>query len=119
MRYSDYDNSVTTIEDLERYKKYFQEDIAKKEKELSDFIDRGYKRIKWIKECEKNKNYSVVGGTMKDGKCKSILFIIRYPDGTQREERYNFTKIAEMRNKLQELKTKHDGIDWSLFHEEI
>lgn len=56
---------------------------------------------------------------MKDGKNKLILLIIRYPDGTQRDERYSFSKISEMRSKWEELKETHAEVDWSKFCEDI
>lgn len=119
MKYADYDTQVFKMADLEKYKKYFEEDIKKKQKELSDFVERANKRLEWIAECESNKKYSILGGTMKDGKNKLIMLIIRYSDDTQRDERYLFSKISEMRNKLQELKELHSGADWTKFHEEI
>lgn len=119
MRYADYDSKVFTTVDLERFKKYFEGDIKKKQEELSDFIERAEKRLQWVTECEANKNYSILGRAMKDGKNKLILLIIRYPDGTQRDERYSFSKISEMRSKLEELKETHAEVDWSKFCEEI
>lgn len=119
MRYADYDSKVFTTLDLERIKKYFEGDIKKNQEELSDFIERAEKRLEWVTECEANKNYSILGRTMKDGKNKLILLIIRYPDGTQRDERYSFSKISEMRSKLEELKETHAEVDWSKFCEDI
>lgn len=119
MRYADYDTYVSTVTDLEKYKKIFEKNIEDKKKELSDFVDRANKRIRWVEECEANKNYCILGGTMKDGRNKSILLIVRYPDGTQRDERYSFNKISEMREKLQELKTVYNGVDWTKFTEEL
>lgn len=119
MRYADYDTSVSTIADLEKYRKIFEKDIENKQKELSEFVERANKRIKWVEECETNKNYCILGGTIKEGRNKTILLILRYPDGTQRDERYSFNKISEMREKLQELKTDYSGVDWTKFTEEI
>ena len=119
MRYVDYDKRVLTNSDLERYKRIFEKDIENKKKELEDFVERAKKRIEWIKECENNKNYSILGRTFKQGRNKEIMLIIRYPDGTQRDERYSFSKISEMRNKLIELEGVYSGVDWSKFEHEI
>lgn len=119
MRYADYDRKVMTEQDLEKYKQYFEKDIFDKQKELQEFVDRANARLKTIKEYDKNKQFVILGSTHKDGRKKEIMLIIRYPDGTQRDERYSFDKIAELREKLAELKEKYSGIDWSQFYEEI
>lgn len=119
MRYEDCDNKIMTEEDLERYKKIFEKDIEDKKKELETFVGRAVKRIEWIKESENNKNYCILGRTYKSGRKKEILLIVRYADGTQRDERYSFNKIREMRNKLSELEEKYAGVDWSKFKREI
>jgi hypothetical protein len=119
MKYADYDKMVYNENDMVRYKALFEKDILDKATELSKFLDRANERIKWIKECEANKKYSILGSTQKSGKDKSILLIIRYEDGSQRDERYNYSKITELREKLTELREKHNGVDWSKFREEI
>lgn len=119
MRFADYDKRISSVTDLEKYKEYFEEYISDKQRELEDFIIRANNRIKWIEECEKNKNYSILGRTYKDGRNKSILLIIRYPDGSQRDERYSFSKIKELRDKMSELQEKYSGVDWSEFEYEI
>ncbi len=119
MRYADYDNKIFTDSDLEKYKRFFEKGIEEKKKELENFVEGAKKRIEWIKECENNKNYSILGRTFKDGRNKEILLIIRYPDGTQRDERYSFSKISEMRDKLSELEGVYSGVDWSKFEHEI
>ena len=73
MRYADYDNKVLTETDLERYIMIFEKDIEDRKKELEGFIDKANKRIEWAKECENNKNYSILGRTFKDGRKKSCL----------------------------------------------
>ena len=102
MRYAEYDSKVSTETDLERYKIIFERDIENKKNELDAFINRANQRIEWVKECENNKNYCIIGHTFKSGRKKEILLIVRYPDGTQRDERYTFDKISEMRDKLSE-----------------
>lgn len=119
MRYADYDNKVLTESDLEKYKILFERDIEEKKNELDAFIDRANKRIEWVKECEINKNFCILGRTFKSGRKKEIMLIVRYPDGTQRDERYSFDKISEMRDKLSELEEKYTGVDWSKFEHEI
>lgn len=119
MRYADYDRSIKSVADLEHYKSVFEKDIANKQKELEEFISRANERIKWIEECESNKDYSVLGRAFKDGRNKLIILIIRYPDGSQRDERYTFVKISDLREKMEELKNKYFGVDWSKFEYEI
>ena len=119
MRYADYDNKILTEKDLERCVILFEKDIEDKKKELEAFIDRATERIEWVKECENNKNYCILGRTFKSGRKKEIMLIVRYPDGTQRDERYSFDKISEMRDKLSELEDKYTGVDWSKFEHEI
>lgn len=119
MRYADYDRKVMTEQDLEKYRQYFEKDISDKQKELREFIDRANARLKIIKEYDKNKQFVILGSTHKDGRKKEIMLIIRYPEGTQRDERYSFDKIAELRIKLEELKEKYSGVNWSGFDEEI
>lgn len=119
MRYADYEKMIMNENDLIRYKRQFEKEIADKQKELSEFIDRAHKRLKQLKEYEENKQFVIVGGLRRKGRGKEILLIVRYPDGTQRDERYSFDKIAELREKLGELKEKYSGVDWSQFSEEI
>jgi len=119
MRYSDYDKTIYNEEDILNYKRIFEKDIAEKQKELSEFLDRANNRLEWINSCEKDKKYMILGRTCKNGRNKDILLIIRYEDGTQRCERYSYTKISDMKNKLEELKIKHVGVDWSQFVNEI
>lgn len=119
MRYADYDERIITEQDLKKYKQYFEKDIADRQRELEQFIERANERIELIKKYEEDKQFIILGHTYKDGHKKEILLIIRYPDGTQRNERYSFDKIAELRAKLDELKEKYSGVDWSKFEEEI
>ena len=119
MRYADYDKMIMTESDLIRYKRQFEKDIAEKQKELIDFVDRAHIRLEKLKEYDESKQFVILGRTYKNGRKKEILLIIRYPDGTQRDERYSFDKIAELRIKLEELKEKYSGVDWSGFDEEI
>ena len=44
-----------------------------------------------------------------------IFLIKRYPDQSQRDERYEFNKIADMRKKMIELEEKYSDSDWSNF----
>lgn len=119
MKYSDYDKRIYKEEDILNYKRMFEKDIAERQKELSEFLDRANDRMKWINSCEEDKRYTVLGRTCKNGKSKDILLIVRYEDGTQRDERYSYSKISDMRDKLEELKTKYCGVDWSQFIIEI
>lgn len=119
MKYADYDRKVMSEKDLMAYKKHFEKDIAEKQKELEEFIKRANERILWVKDCEENKKYRILGSMFKDGGNKTILLIIRYPDGSDKTERYEFSKITECRDKLDELKKIHSGVDWSQFDIEI
>lgn len=119
MRYEDYDNEIMCENDIEKYKKFFEEDIERKQKELLEFIERAEKRVEWINSCIINKTYQILGGTYKNGKNKEIMLIIRFPDGTQKNERYKFKYVSDMREKLNELKLKYNGVDWSNFDEKI
>lgn len=38
---------------------------------------------------------------------------------SDRDERYSFSLISDMRKKLSELREKYSGVDWSGFTEEI
>ena len=119
MRYTDYDKKVCSDEDILKYKYLFEKDIADKQRELVEFIDRANKRVRLIKEWEESKKYSVLGHLSKNGRDKEIMLIIRYNDGTQRDERYSFNKIGDARVKLDELKEKYSGVDWSKFEGEL
>lgn len=119
MRYADYNKIVMTEEDLRHLKSQFEKEIEEKQKDLIEFVDRAHERLKQLKEYEENKQFVIVGGLRRKNREKEILLIVRYPDGTQRDERYYFGKIAELREKLAELKEKYSGVDWSGFDEEI
>lgn len=116
MDYSYYDNYIYKEEDLRKM-------VAELNKEhnaaIEAFITRGKERIQRIKEYEEKKEYKILGSTYRDKQEKCILLIVRYPDGSQRDERYEFSKIAEMRKTLAALREKHKGVDWSHFHEDI
>ncbi|WP_313584607.1 hypothetical protein [Lacrimispora sp.] len=118
MRYSDYDKSIYYENDVIEHRRLFEKDIADRQKELSEFLDRANTRVEWIYNCEQEKRYSVSGRTYKDGKNKNILLLIRYEDGSVRQERYSYGKISEMKNELKKLKAKYD-VDWSNFTNEI
>lgn len=119
MKYSDYDKRVMTNDDLRKLKLLFEQDIINKQSELEAFIDRAEKRIAWINQCEIEKKYTVLGNCYKEGRNKNILLIIRYEDGSQRDERYFFNKISDVREKVKELKAKYSGVDWSDFRDEL
>lgn len=118
-KYEDYVNEINTERDLEIYKKKFESEIERKMDSLKKFIRESEERLQKIKEWEKQKNYTVRGCTYKSGRDKIIVFTIQYPDNTCKTERYSFSKISEMKNKLDELKKCHLEVDWSEFKEEI
>ena len=119
MRFADYDNRFATEEEMQKYKIYFEKYISRKQKELEEFLERGNERLRTIEKWEKEKNYKILGRLFKSGRNKGIMLIIRYPDETQRDERYEYSKIADARGKLKELREIHSGADWSAFSEEI
>lgn len=116
MNYSYYDNRIYKEEDL---RKMVAELNKRHNAAIEAFITRGKERIRRIKEYEENKDYKILGSTYRDKQKKCILLIVRYPDGSQRDERYEFSKIAEMRKALAALREKYKGVDWSHFHEDI
>ena len=117
--YEEYMKSIFSDNDIERYHRIISEDINKRQLALEKFLVEAKQRLENVKKLELEKKYCVVGRTYRKGKNKDILLIIRYPDGTQRDERYSFSKISDMRKKLIELKEKYSGVDWSGFTEEI
>lgn len=119
MNYMKYINKISTIEDMERYKKIFENDIAEKQKELNNFVSEAKKRIEWVNQCEVEHNYKILGSIYKSGRNKEILLIKRYPDGTQSDERYTYNKIKDCREKLKELQEKYNDVDWSQFINEL
>lgn len=116
MNYSYYDNRIYKEEDL---RKMVAELSKRHNAAIEAFITRGKERIRRIKEYEENKDYKILGSTYRDKQKKCILLIVRYPDGSQRDERYEFSKIAEMRKALAVLREKYKEVDWSQFHEDI
>lgn len=84
-----------------------------------EFEKRAKERIALIDNWEQQKNFIILGRTYKCGKKKGILLIKRYPDQSQRDERYEFDKVADMRKKMLELEDKYSGADWSKFKKEI
>lgn len=119
INYNSYLQSICTEQDFKKYKKFFDEDIAKQQKALEEFVVKAEERLNIVKQYEDNKQFVILGSTMKDGRNKEILLIIRYPDGSQRDERYSFGSIADMRSKLAELKETYSDVDWSKFEEDI
>lgn len=119
INYELYDTKINSVDDLKKYKTLFENDLAEQQKKINEFVERANKRIEWIKECEANKNFRILGSTFKSGKNKEILLIIRYPDDSQRDERYSFTSITELRIKMEELKEKYSGVNWDDFRYEI
>ena len=114
-----YVTSVTDIQDLHRLKEKFNEEIKNQQDQINEFVIKSKERIALLEQYEKDNQFFVLGHTTKSGRKKEILLIIRYPDGTQREERYSFDSIKDMKLKLSELKNKYNKVDWSKFEEEI
>lgn len=119
MDYMNFIKKVNTTEDIKKYKKLFEEDIVKKQKELINFISEAEKRVKWVCQCEVEHNYKILGHMCRNGKNKYIMLIKRYPDGSQSEEKYEYGKIKDCREKLKELQEKYNGVDWSQFTNEL
>lgn len=119
MNYKQYDRYVYTQKDLYKYLEIFSKDIERQKQEITEFEKRARERITIIDNWEKQKNFIILGRTYKSGKRKGILLIKRYPDQSQRDERYEFDKVADMRRKILELEEKYSGADWSKFEKEI
>ena len=119
MNYKSYEECVFTQKDLDRYMKEFYKDIEKQKQQILEYEKRAKERINLIDNWEHQKNFIILGSTYKNGKKKVIFLIKRYPDQSQRDERYEFNKIADMRKKMIELEEKYSDSDWSNFVREI
>ena len=119
MNYEQYDRYVYTKKDLDKYLEIFNKDIEQQKHEIIEFEKRAKDRITLIDNWEKQKNFIILGNTYKDGKKKCILLIKRYPDQSQKDEKYEFDKIVDMRKKMLELEEKYSGVDWSKFERDI
>ena len=115
MNYEQYDRYVFTQKNLDKYLEEFNKDIERQKQEIIEFEKRAKERINLIDNWEQQKNFIILGRTYKNGKKKVILLIKRYPDQSQRDERYEFNKIADMRKKMIELEEKYSDSDWSNF----
>lgn len=119
MNYKSYESCVFTQKDLDCFVKKFYKDIEEQKQQILEFEKRAKDRIALIDNWEQQKNFIILGRTYKCGKKKGILLIKRYPDQSQRDERYEFDKVADMRKKMLELEDKYSGADWSKFKREI
>lgn len=115
MNYKQYDRYIYTKNDLEKYLEKFNQDIEQQKLEIMEFEKRAKERIALIDNWEKQKNFIILGSTYKNGKKKCIFLSKRYPDQSQRDEKYEFNKVADMRKKMVELEEKYFGVDWSKF----
>ena len=119
MNYEQYDRYVFTQKNLDKYLEEFNKDIERQKQEIIEFEKRAKERINLIDNWEHQNNFIILGSTYKNGKKNVILLIKRYPDQSQRDERYEFNKIADMRKKMIELEEKYSDSDWSNFVREI
>lgn len=119
MNYEQYDRYVYTKSDLDKYLEKFNQYIEQQKQEIIEFEKRAKERIALIDNWEQQKNFIILGRTYKSGKKKGILLIKRYPDQSQRDEKYEFDKVADMKKKMLELEDKYSGVDWSKFEKEI
>lgn len=119
MNYKQYDRYVYTKKDLDKYLEIFNKDIEQQKYEIIEFEKRAKDRIALIDNWEQQKNFIILGNTYKDGKKKCILLIKRYPDQSQKDEKYEFDKIVDMRKKMLELEDKYSGVDWSKFERDV
>ena len=118
MNYKQYDRYVFTQKNLDRYLEEFNKDIDEQKQQILEFEKRAKERITLVNNWEQQKNFIILGRTYKNGKKKVILLIKRYPDQSQRDERYEFDKVADMRKKMLELEEKYSCADWSKFEKE-
>ena len=119
MNYEQYDRYVYTKSDLDKYLEKLNQDIEQQKQEIIEFEKRAKERIALIDNWEQQKNFIILGRTYKHGKKKGILLIKRYPDQSQRDERYELDKVADMRKKMLELEDKYSGVDWSKFERDV
>lgn len=119
MNYKSYESCVFTQKDLDCFVKKFYKDIEEQKQQILEFEKRAKERIILINNWEQQKNFIILGRTYKKGKKKGILLIKRYPDQSQRDERYEFDKNTDMRKKLLELEEKYSGVDWSKFERDV
>lgn len=119
MNYKLYDKYVFMQKDLNGYMKNFYKDIEIQKQQILEFEKRAKERIILVDNWERQKNFIILGRTYKNGKKKCILLIKKYPDQSQRDERYEFDKIADMRKQMAYLEEKYSGADWSGFKKEI
>ena len=119
MNYKQYDRYIFTKNDLDKHLEEFNKDIERQKQEVIEFEKRAKERIALIDNWEQEKNFIILGRTYKRNKKKGILLIKRYPDQSQRDERYEFDKVADMRKKMLELEDKYSGVDWSKFEMDV
>lgn len=117
--YLNYLKDVFCEADINKFKQKFDDEIQTLLKQTDDFVAQAEQRVKLVEEYEQNKRFCILGATYREGRTKNILLIVRYEDSTQRDERYSFNTIKEMRLKLAELKNKYNWVDWSGFNERI
>lgn len=117
--FNSYLDKICTEQDLNVHVDAFQKEIQRQQQNLQLFIVKARERLNKVSEYEQLKQYKVMGGVYRVGKQKGIVLIIRYPDGTQKTERYYFDKIADLRVKLAELRSIHSDVDWSGFDEKL
>lgn len=110
---------IFSEEDKAKIISKLHDEIEEMKREIESVSTAADERIEYVQHSLKDKKYSILGRTFKNGKKKEILLIIRLEDGTQFDERYVFDKIVDMRNKLSELKEKHSDVSWDNFEEEI
>lgn len=110
---------VFSAESLNRMSAIYDKEIARITENKKQLIQLANDRIRQINTWEASGNYKILGSTYKNGKQKCIILIIRYPDETQRDLRFHFNKIADMRTMLNGLREKYSSGDWTSFSEDI
>lgn len=110
---------IFSEEDKDRIIRSLYNEIEIIKREIKEVEEKAKKRLEDVDDFLKNNKFRILGRTCKNGKEKEILLILRFCDGTQIDYRYKFLKIADMRNKLQELKEKYSDVSWEDFEEEI
>ena len=103
-------------EDAAQIIKEYKQEVEKIESYIKLLQEESKQRILTVNRYMDNSDYQVLGRVLKHGKEKFILLTLRFPDGTQRDYRFYFNTIKEVRIKLSKLKNTLKG-DWSQFED--
>lgn len=109
---------IFDIYDFEMIKSKYLNEIQSIEGYIKQLEIDSLERIEEIKYFMENCDYKVAGKTFNQGSKKCILFAIKFPDGTQKENKYHYENVVDFNAKIEELKKEHK-VDWSGFQFQI